>query len=155
MKTLTHNGKFVVSISVTRIEKTLSIEYLVTKFDGEIYAFAGATTLGLINDTSLSDEDFAKEYYLDNLAPIFVGAELPNNPAVISKDKREQLAELHIRLHRTTHPLGKKMKQTQAEFALVKSFGIVWATPVLMALDNLPRTTIVRRLYAGTPPRTK
>ena len=146
MRTTISKG-VIVSIDANRIGETLSIDYLASRLDGKTYKFAGAMTIGLANDSGLVDEDFAEVYYQKVLAPIFDSAELPNKSAELSQDKRNLLIELHIKRHRELNPFSKKMPQTRAEYALAKSFGSTQPVALLMKLDGVPRTTIVRRLY--------
>lgn len=148
MKTTTHGKGIVVSIDATRVGDTLSIDYLVSKSDGKNYKFAGATTIALTNNSGLTDEEFALDFYHKVLAPVFESAELPSGMAELPKEKRNSLIELHIKRHRELNPFGKKLLQTRAEYALAKSFGSTQPVAMLMNLDGLPRTTIVRRLYA-------
>lgn len=146
-----HSKDYVVSIDATRVGSAVSVDYLVSKFTGTTYEFAGGITLGLTNNSEMSDEDYAYDFYQKVLARVFMLASLPKNPAVLDKNKRLALAVAHIVEHRKTNPLKGKMSQTKAEHKLVKSFGISSAVPLLSKLEDVPFTTIRRRLFAGTP----
>lgn len=149
MKTTTHtfSKDYVVTIDTTRTGSVVSVDYLVSKFTGTTYEFAGGITLGLTTDPKKSDEEDAHNYYKNVLEVVFMSGSLPNKPAVLDKDKRLALAKAHVLEHRKMNPLKGKMNQTKAEHKLVKSFGISSAVPFLSELDDLPFTTIRRRLF--------